>query len=57
MSRDKEWVPSLMREMELTEMVVVGIFPDRITAGWRPADGEPFLMPHTDDIVVFEDYF
>ena len=57
MSRDKEWVPSLMREMELTEMVVVGIFPDRITAGWCPADGEPYPMPHTNEVVVFKDYF
>ena len=57
MSRDKEWVPSLMGEMELNEMVVAGVLPDRITAGCRPADGEPYPMPHTDEVVVFEDYF
>ena len=56
-SRDKEWVPSLMGEMELNEMVVAGVLPERVTAGWRPADGEPYPMLHTDKVVVFEDYF
>ena len=56
-SRDKEWVSSLMGEMELNEMVVAGVLPDRVTAGWRPADGEPYPMPHTGEVVVFEDYF
>ena len=56
-SRDKEWVPSLMGEVELNGMVEAGILPDRITAGWRPADSEHFPMPHTDEGVVFEDYF
>ena len=56
-SRDKEWVPSLMGEMELNEMVEAGVLPDRVTAGWRPTDGEPYSMPHIDELVVFEDYF
>ena len=56
-SHDNEWVPSLMGEMELNEMVEVGVLPDRITAGWRRTDGEPYLMPHTDELVVLEDYF
>ena len=56
-SRDNEWVPSLMAEMELNEMVEVGVLPNHITTGWHPADGEPYLMPHTDELVVFEDYF
>ena len=56
-SRDKEWVPSLMGETELNKMVEAGVLPDRITAGWRPADIEPYPMPHTDELVVFEDYF
>ena len=38
-------------------MVAVSVLPERVTAGWRPADGEPYPMPHTDDVVVFEDYF
>ena len=37
-SRDKEWVLSLMGEMELNEMVEAGVLPDRVTTGWRPAD-------------------
>jgi len=32
-SHDNEWVPSLMGEMELNEMVEAGILPNRITAG------------------------
>ena len=35
----------------------VGVLPDRVTAGWWLALGEPFPMPHTDKVVVFEDYF
>ena len=56
-SRDKECVPSHMGETELNEMVEVGVLPDRVIAGWRPADGELYPMPHTDEVVVFEDYF
>ena len=56
-SRDEEWVPSHMGEAELERLVTAGMLPDRVTAGWRPASGEPFPMPHTDEIVVFEDYF
>ena len=56
-SRDEEWVPSRMGEVEINRMVEAGVLSDRSTAGWRPASGEPFPMPHTDEVVVFEDYF
>ena len=56
-SHDKEWVPSLMGETELNEMVEAGILLDHITIEWRSTDGEPYPMPHTDELVVFEDYF
>ena len=56
-SYDKEWVPSLMGETELNEMVGAGVLPDRITVGWCPTDFEPYSMPHTNELVVFEDYF
>ena len=56
-SRDNEWVPSLMGEAEINRMVEASVLPDRVTAGWRPANGEPYPMPHTDEVVVFEDYF
>ena len=56
-SRDKEWVPSKMGEVELNRMVAAGVLLDRVIAGWRPASGEPFPMPHTDESIVFEDYF
>ena len=56
-SRDEEWVPSKMGEAKLNGMVAVGVLLDRVTAGWRSASGEPFSTPHTDEAVVFEDYF
>ena len=56
-SRDKEWVPSPMGETELNEMVEAGVLPNHVTARWRPANGEPYPMPHTDELIVFEDYF
>ena len=56
-SRDNEWVPSNMREAEINRMVEAGILSNRVTTGWWPASGEPFPMPHTDEVVVFEDYF
>ena len=56
-SRDEEWVPSRIGEAELERLVEAGVLPDRVTAGWRPASGEPFPMPNTDEAVVFEDYF
>ena len=56
-SRDKEWAPSRMREAELERLVTAGVLPDRITVGWWSASGEPLLMPNTDEVVVFEDYF
>ena len=31
-SCDKEWVPSLMGETKLNEMVEAGVLPDRVTA-------------------------
>ena len=46
-SRDNEWVPSLMGETKLNEMVEAGVLPDRVTTGWCPTDGEPYSMPHT----------
>ena len=56
-SHDEEWVSSRMGEAELNRLVEVGVLPDRVTTGWQPASGEPFPMPNTDEVVVFEDYF
>ena len=38
-------------------MVEASILPDRATAEWRPALSESFSTPHTDEAVVFKDYF
>ena len=46
-----------MGETELETLVAAGVLPDYVTAGWRPASGEPFPMPNNDKVVVFEDYF
>ena len=56
-SHDEEWVPSCMGEAKLKRLVEAGVLPDRVTARWRPASGEPFPMPNTDEAIVFEDYF
>ena len=56
-SHDEEWVLSRTGEAELDRLVEAGVLLDRVTAGWRLASGEPFLTPHTDEAVVFEDYF
>ena len=56
-SRDEEWVPSRTGEAELNRLVEAGVLPDRVTAGWLSALSEPFPMPHTNEAVVFEDYF
>ena len=55
--RDEEWVPSCTGEAELSRLVEAGVLPDHATARWRPTLGEPFPTPHTDKVVVFEDYF
>ena len=46
-----------MGETELNEMVEADVLPDCVMVRWRSTDGEPYLMPHTDELVVFEDYF
>ena len=56
-SHDEEWVSSHIGEAELNRLVEAVVLPDRVTTGWWPALGEPFPMPHTDGVVVFEDYF
>ena len=55
--RDEEWVPSRTGEAELNRLVEAGVLPGHVTVGWRPTLGEPFPMPHTDEVVVFENYF
>lgn len=52
---DKEWRPSTIGEADL--LVEVGLLPDMETAGWRPAKGELFPMPNSDEQVVFEDFY
>ena len=46
-----------MGEAEINRMVEAGILLDHVTARWQPANSEPYPMPHTDEAVVFEDYF
>ena len=37
----EEWVPLRTREAELNRLVEAGVLPDRVTARWRLASGEP----------------
>ena len=55
--RDEEWVPSRTGEAELNRLVEAGVLLDHVTDGWRPALDESFPTPHTNEAVVFEDYF
>ena len=52
-----EWVKSKTGTAEIKKLVAAGVLPDQATAGWRPAVGEFFPTPNTDEAVVFEDYF
>ena len=56
-NRAEEWVQSVSDERALNNLVVLRILPGRATSGWRPAVGENFPTPHSDELVVFEDYF
>ena len=53
----EEWVSSMSNEAALNQLVVDGVLPDRVMAGWHPAHGESFPTPCGDELVVFEDYF
>jgi hypothetical protein len=56
-NRDEEWVRSTSDEEALNWLVVHSVLPNRATAGWHLAADEEFLTPHTNELVVFEDYF
>ena len=57
MNHDEEWVRSISNKMVLNNLVVHGALFERETAGWRSAASENFATPHSDELVVFEDYF
>ena len=48
---------SVSNEMVLNQLVVYGVLPNRVMAGWRLASSEDFPTPRTDELVVFKDYF
>ena len=53
----EEWVQSVCDERAHNNLEVLEILPDSVIAGWRLAVGENFPMPHSNELVVFEDYF
>ena len=55
--RDEEWAPSISNDMALNNLVVHEVRSDRATMGWHPTAGENFPTPHSDELVVFKDYF
>ena len=48
---------SISNKAAPNQLVVHGVLPDRVMAGWRLARGESFPTPRGDELVVFEDYF
>jgi hypothetical protein len=48
---------SVSTEAALNHLVVDGVLPNRETTGWRPAAGEGFSTPGSDELVVFEGFF
>ena len=57
MDREEEWAWSISDEAVFNTLVIDGVLPDRVTAGWHPSFGEEFPTPCTDELVVFEDFF
>ena len=53
----EEWVESISNKAAPNQLVVHGVLPDRVMAGWRLARGESFPTPRGDELVVFKDYF
>ena len=56
-NHEEEWAWSVSNETTLNALVVDDMLPDRVKVGWHPVFGEEFPTPHSDDLVVFEDYF
>lgn len=56
-AHSKEWVASSSSQEDLEDMVMDGILPDEVTAGWRPVEGELFPNPRAGEVVVFEDFY
>ena len=48
---------SVSNKAALNQLVVHGVLPDRVRAGWHPDRCESFPTPCGDELVVFEDYF
>ena len=57
LNRAEEWVESVSNEAALNQLVVHGVLPDRVRAGWHSDRCESFPTPRGDELVVFEDYF
>ena len=56
-NRAVEWVQSVSNERALNNLVVLGILPNKVTTGWCLVVGENFPMPHSNELIVFEDHF
>ena len=53
LNRAEEWVESISNKAAPNQLVVHGVLPDRVMAGWRLARGESFPTPRGDELVVF----
>ena len=45
LNRTEEWLSSISNEVALNQLVVAGVLPDTVMAGWRPTHGESFHTP------------
>jgi hypothetical protein len=52
-----EWLASVCDKASINELVFDGMVLDREVAGWRPARGEAFPTPNSNELVVFTSFF
>jgi hypothetical protein len=52
-----EWCKSMSAEATLGKLVTAKVMAKATISGWRTSDGESYLDPRPDEIVVFEDFY
>jgi hypothetical protein len=52
-----EWNKSMSTEATLAKLVTGGVMAKAAIGGWSTSDGENYLDPRPDELVVFEDFY